>query len=161
MPDGWYWSHDQEPSSDTGGGGFSGILQEFHIPWPACNQDAARQAANAWIALADGIDGINTECDSLVTSITAGNSGQAIDAFSAYWQKYGGESGVLPLSSEACRSLAKACNDFADKVSEVKTEIEHKAEELAAAVAVSAALLIFSFGTSVAVAEATAELVVT
>lgn len=160
MPDGWYLNHDRTPNANPGGGGFSGILQEFHVPWPACNQDAARQAADAWSALADGLDGVNAECDNLVASITTNNSGQAIDAFAAYWQKYGGKSGSLTVSIEACRALAKACNDFADKVSEVKTEIEHRAEELAAMTAAAAVALIFSFGVSALVDAAVADEVV-
>lgn len=151
MPDAWFLSHDRTPNPDPGSSGYSGILQEFHVPWPACNQDAARQAADAWSALADGIDDINTECNNLVASITTNNSGQAIDAFGAYWQKYGGKTGALTLSSEACRALAKTCNDLADRVSAVKTQIEHKAEELLVVVAAAAVALIFTWGASVAV----------
>jgi len=148
------------PQRTSGSGSLGGILREFHVPWPACNQDAARAAADAWTALADGIEDVLTGCNNMVASITVNNAGAAIDAFAAKWQQYGGKAGSLTLTIEACRALAKACNDFADQVSEVKTQIEHKAEELAGAVAISAALLIFSFGTSVAVAEAAADVVV-
>jgi hypothetical protein len=135
------------------------VLREFHVPWPACDQDAARQAAEAWNALADGIDDITTDCNNMVSSIAANNSGKAIDAFAANWQKYGGKAGALTLSSEACRALAKACDDYAEQVSEVKTEIEHKAEEIVAAVAAAAAVLIFTWGLSVVVAEGMGEAV--
>jgi hypothetical protein len=103
--------------------------------------------------LADGIDDVTTDCTNMVNSIAANNSGKAIDAFAADWQKYGGNSGALTVSSEACRALAKACDGLADQVSEVKTEIEHKAEELVAAVAAAAVVLVFTWGFSIAVAE--------
>ena len=160
MPDAWTLSHYSTPNPDPGGGGFSGILQEFHVPWPACNQDAARQAADAWSALAEGLEGVNAECNSLVASITTNNSGQAIDAFAAYWQKTGGKSGSLTLTIGACQALAKFCNEFADQVSDVKTQIEHKAEELLAMTAAAAAALIFSFGVSAYVEAAYAGQVV-
>lgn len=152
MPDGpGGWGLPNQQRSTEGPGA---LLREFHVPWPACNQDAARQAADAWMTLADAVDEINSACGQMVASIAANNSGKAIDAFAANWQKYGGKSGSLTLSAEACRALAQACNDFADKVSEVKTEIEHKAEELAAAVAAAAIALIFTWGASLLVSEA-------
>lgn len=161
MPDGWLLNHEHAPNPEPGNGGYSGILQEFHVPWPACNQDAARQAADAWSALAAALEDINAECNNLVASITINNSGQAIDAFAAYWQKTGGKSGSLTLSIGACQSLAKACNELADHTSEAKTEIEHKAEELAAMIVAAAVALIFTFGASVAVSAEVAEQVVT
>jgi len=144
------------PARTSGGGSDSlgGVLREFHVPWPACNQDAARQAADAWTALADGIEDVLTACNNMVASITVNNAGAAIDAFAAKWQQYGGKTGSLTLTIGACRALAKACNDFADQVSEVKAQIEHKAEELVAAVVGAAIALIFTWGASVAVAEA-------
>jgi len=161
MPDGpGGWGLPSRNITSAGSGsGLGGILREFHVPWPACNQDAARQAAEAWKALAVGIDDINAECNNMVNSITANNSGKAIDAFAESWQKYGGKSGSLALSSEACRALATACDTLADRVSEVKTEIEHKADELVAAVAAAAIVLIFTWGASIAVAEGVGEAV--
>lgn len=94
-------------------------------------------------------------------SIITNNSGKAIDAFAQRWQQYGGKAGSLTVSIEACRALAKACNDFADEVSEVKTQIEHKAEELAGAIAMAGIALIFSFGVSAVVAEGVGEAVAT
>jgi len=149
-PGGWGLPNQDHQSGE----GFAGILQEFHVPWPACNQDAARQAADAWSTLAEAVDEINAACGQTVASIAANNSGKAIDAFAANWQKYGGKTGSLTLSAEACRAIAKACNDFADQVSEVKTEIEHKAEELAAAVVAAGIALIFTWGASLLVSEA-------
>ncbi|WP_034267177.1 hypothetical protein [Actinospica robiniae] len=158
-PGGWgITTPDTTPIS--GGSGVGGILREFHVPWPACNQDAARQAADAWTALADELDDISTDCNNLVASITTNNSGTAIDAFAAKWQQYGGKTGSIPLTSQACRALAKACDEFADQVSEVKTEIEHKAEELAGAIAMAGIALIFSFGFSAVIAENAAEVVI-
>jgi hypothetical protein len=154
MPDGpGGWGLPQR--SSQGGSGLGGVLREFHVPWPACNQDAARQAADAWTTLANAVDEISAACGQMVASIAANNSGKAIDAFAASWQTYGGKTGTLTLSAEACRAIAKACNSLADQVSEVKTEIEHKAEELVAAVAAAAIALIFTWGASVMVAEAT------
>lgn len=113
MPDGpgGWGLHNNTTGGTGGGGGIGGVLREFHVPWPACNQDAARQAADAWNALADGIDDINSDCNNMVNSITANNSGKAIDAFAEKWQQYG-KNGSLTLSSEACRALAKACDDW-------------------------------------------------
>jgi len=145
------------PNYDRGaGGGFAGLLQELHVPWPACNQDAARQAAEARRTLGEAVDGVAAQCAMAVAGLTENNHGQSIDAFAAYWQKYGGRSGVLPLSGDACRAIATACDALADNVSEVKTKIEHKAEELAAAFIVAAATLILTWGASIGVSEAVA-----
>jgi len=162
MPDGpGGWGLHEQTGVGDGGSGFGAVLREFHVPWPACNQDAARQAGNAWSALADGIEDVLTECNNMVASITVNNAGAAIDAFGAKWQQYGGKAGSLTLTIGACRALAKACNDFADQVSEVKAEIEHKAEELAAVVAGAVVALIFTWGASIAVAEAAGDAVAT
>ena len=86
MPDGpgGWGINKPNTTPDTGRSGIGGVLREFHVPWPACNQDAARQAADAWSALAAALEDINAECNNLVASITINNSGQAIDAFAAY-----------------------------------------------------------------------------
>ena len=159
-PGGWGLPSRNIENPSGGSTDYGAVLREFHVPWPACNQDAARQAADAWNALAVGIDDIAADCTNMVNSITTNNSGQAIDAFATNWQKYGGTNGALTLSSGACRALAKACNEYADKVSEVKSDIEFKAEELVAITVAAAAALIFSFGVSALVEAGVAEDVV-
>lgn len=138
------------------GTGFAGILQELHVPWPACNEDAAHAAADAWRLLADTVDSVDGQCSSVVAGLTENNDGRAIEAFAAYWQKFGGRSGVLPLTGDACRAIATACDTLADKVSEVKAQIRQKGEELVAAMTAAAVALVFTWGLSVAVSETVA-----
>lgn len=41
----------------------------------------------------------------------------AVDAFSSYWQRYGGSGkAMLPALVEGCRALARARTNYADKV---------------------------------------------
>ena len=152
---------DPGPSDATvgngGGEGFGAVLREFHVPWPACDENRAREAAAAWNALADAIDDVTGQCNTAVSSITQNNAGKAIESFGTSWQQYGGPNGTLPVSSATCRALADSCSQLADHVAEAKAQIEHRAEELVAAIAAAVIVLVFTWGWSIAVSAAAGE----
>lgn len=53
--------------------------------------------------------------------LAEGNRGAAVDAFSAYWQRYDGSGKAL---LEGWRALSKACTAYAEKVEETRYKID-------------------------------------
>ncbi|MBO0805103.1 MAG: hypothetical protein J2P25_18760 [Nocardiopsaceae bacterium] len=137
----------QNHSSPGSGGGFGGFLRhECHIPWPAANEDALREAASIWHRLAETIRDNYGPANSAAKSLTSNNEGAAIDAFETYWERFGGRKGALPLGAEACDAMSHACERYADEVAATKSKIEQAGLEVAATLAFGALGAFFTFG---------------
>lgn len=137
------------------------VLRECHIPWPAADEDALREAATTWHTLAETIRDNCGHANSAAVSLTSNNEGAAIDAFEGYWKKFGGPQGALPLAAEACDALSNACSKYADEVSATKNKIEEAGGEMTATLVVGTIGAFFTFGATEAAADATAAGLVT
>jgi len=141
------------PASAQSGSGIGGLLREFHIPWPAANEDALRDAATDWHRLAEAIRDNYGPASSAADSLTLNNAGAAITAFENYWQKFGGRKGALPLGAEACDAMSAACTNYARDVAAVKRLIEERALEIGAILVVGAIGAFLTFGATEAAAD--------
>lgn len=136
--------------------GPGGILRELHIPWPAADEGALREAASVWHTLAESIRDACGPANSAATSLTSNNAGAAIDAFEQYWKKFGGARGTLPLAAEACDSMSAACTKYADEVAAAKWNIEKAGIEIGAALTVGTIGAFFTFGATEGAADVVA-----
>jgi uncharacterized protein YukE len=132
------------------------ILRELHIPWPAANEGALREAAATWHGLAETIRDNYGSANSAAESLTSNNEGAAIDAFESYWQKFGGHKGALPLGANACDAMSDACSKYADAVAETKRKIEEAGAEVAAVLTIGTIGAFFTFGATEAAADSLA-----
>lgn len=132
------------------------VLNRFDIPWPDADSGKARQAAQAWKAIAaaaqEALDHGNNTADPLCQN----NSGPAITAFAQYWDMLGGktDSAGLPTLIKVCNNLADACDKFADAVDETKRKLEETAIEIGAAIAGAAIGTVFTLGIADAIGTA-------
>ena len=129
------------------------ILHRLRIPWPDADEGKLREAANAWRNLARSLDSTTAMANREASSLTSANYGPAITAFEKQWSLYGDKTtGLLPLGVNACNTMAKGCDDFADKVEETKRKIERAAIEVGATLAIGAVGAFLTFGASEAAA---------
>lgn len=137
------------------------ILNRFGIPWPDADSNKARQARDAWTAIADAANDALGKSSTMVSELTASNSGPAMNAFTQYWSTVGGTpdectsadaKAMLPILIQAADALASACNDFADAVDEAKRKLEEAAAALGAAVVSGVVATVFTAGLSNVVA---------
>lgn len=145
------------PLSEPRGDGPGGLLREFRIPWPAANEEALREAAATWHGLAQTIRDSCEPANNAAASLTSGNAGAAIDAFEAYWQRYGGPKnacgGALPSGADACDAMSSACTRYADAVAEIKRKIEEAAAAAGAGLVIGTVGAFVTFGASEAAAD--------
>lgn len=136
------------------------ILNDFGIPWPDADSGKARQAAQAWAALGQAAGDAMSLGGSAASSLSAHNTGAAMDAFGSYWASIGGPydacvagtpHSMLPVLADACDALSTACDKFADAVDELKSKLEETAGEIGAAITAGAVATIFTLGISDAV----------
>ena len=137
------------------------ILNRFGIPWPDADSNKARQARDAWTAIADAANDALGKSSTMVSELTASNSGPAMNAFTQYWSTVGGTpdectsadaKAMLPILIQAADALASACNDFADAVDEAKRKLEEAAAALGTAVVSGVVATVFTAGLSNVVA---------
>lgn len=136
------------------------ILNDFGIPWPDADSGKAREAAQAWSALAQAANDAMSLGGSAAATLSAHNTGAAMDAFGTYWAGIGGPYGVcvagtphsmLPVLADACDALSSACEQFANAVDALKTKLEETAGEIAAALTAGAFATVLTLGVSDAV----------
>lgn len=127
----------------------------FGLWWPAGDPGKLREAAGAWDAMASHLDTATTTLSGAASAVTGANSGEAIDAFAAHWDRVGGPQGALPAIASDCRNMAASLRDFADAVDEVREQIIQMAVEIAATIAIGVGLAVFTAGLSAGAAAAT------
>jgi hypothetical protein len=139
-------SGDKEGAAQT-------ILHKLRIPWPDADEHKLREAAGQWRRLARILESTASMADTEATALTSANYGPAIAAFEKTWSTYGDkETGLLPLGVQACNTMAKGCDDYANKVEEVKHKIETAAIEVGATLVIGTAGAFLTFGASEAAA---------
>jgi hypothetical protein len=131
-----------------------GARHQLTTAGPAANEGDLQQAATIWTNLAETIRDNYATANSAASSLVNSNSGQAIDAFEKYWDKFGGKSGALLNLANSCDQMASACSHYATSVGQAKHEIEVAAAEVIATLAFAAAAAIFTFFATEAAAAA-------
>jgi hypothetical protein len=139
-------SGDKEGAAQT-------ILHKLRIPWPDADEHKLREAAGQWRRLARILESTAYMANTEATALTSANYGPAIAAFEKTWSTYGDkETGLLPLGVQACNTMAKGCEDFANKVEQVKHKIEQAAIEVGATLVIGTVGAFLTFGASEAAA---------
>ena len=140
------------------------ILLDMGMWWPEANSGELRQAATAWRTFATAVDDVLTPADHAARGLIHNNRGQAIDAFSAFWERYarGQDGGYLHDLSRSAKAMATALDKLADvvdkAVSRLWTEIGISATVIVAGVGLTFFTAGLSDGAAAVAAEAIVEL---
>lgn len=133
----------------------SSVISHFGLWWPKADEDQLDSAAGAWDKMATALDHASSVGTSAAGKVTSGNEGAAIDAFGAYWGKLDGSpEAPLPATATACRAMAKALRDYADKVRDARKQVWEIALTIAATIAAGIGLAWCTFGISAGAAAA-------
>lgn len=133
------------------------LVHTLGIPWPDADEHKLRRAAEAWRTLAGAVEEAHAQTSKMTSTLVSTNDGPAIREFETFWQPYGEKGkGLLPLGTEACNAMAKACDDYANKVEALKHKIEEAAAEVGAALVVGTIGAVFTFGVSEGIADGAA-----
>jgi hypothetical protein len=129
-----------------------GQQTQMGIWWPAADSAKLRTAAQAWRDMARALDAVDSASQAAVLNVLADNQGPAMDAFAAYWQKWHGGTGYLPTCSQACISMGKALDDYAQAVDTARVKVEELVAEIATAVVIGVVLGVCTVGIATAAA---------
>ncbi|WP_405177030.1 hypothetical protein OG225_21580 [Nocardia sp. NBC_01377] len=122
--------------------------------WPETDETGLRGAADTWDQMADLLDQVNDLGSDVVKVVLANTQGDTHDAIENFWNKAGGDTGMLGELSEFCRELAFVLRVMAALVLAVKLFIIAMLVYLAVQLAAAAAAAVPSLGTSTAVGAA-------
>jgi hypothetical protein len=122
------------------------ILGFWNLPWPDADGDGARLAAEGWRSLHASLSASHADNDTAVATLTAANTGPAMDAFNASWSRIGGShpDAAYPALIAACAGMAEDCEAFATAADEVKQRLRDTALQAIASVT---ATVLFSLWT--------------
>jgi RHS repeat-associated protein len=136
------------------------LVESVGMWWPNGDEGKLRDAAQAWRDFADAVDDVNSVTDRSSRSLIHHNSGEAIEAFEIFWNRYHKKSevGWLDNVSKAARAMAKGLDKLAEEIEGIKTKIDHRLEISAVVIAAGIGLAFFTAGlaSGAAVAAATA-----
>jgi hypothetical protein len=117
--------------------------------WPDGDTGKLRSAARSWQSLADSLDSVHGSDAPRITAALDSTSTPELPAIHSAVSTV--RSGVGQLASE-CRSLAGACNDFAEQIDKIHQQTERELasllEQIAATAAISVGLTVFTAGLS-------------
>lgn len=135
------------------------LLLRLGLWWPDANSGTLRGVADAWRTFADSVDDVRTPVNNAATSLIADNTGEAIDAFSTFWERYakGNDAGWLSDLAGSSRAMAKALDKFADAVDDAITKLWTQIGIDAAVIVGGIALAFFTAGIAAGAAALAAE----
>ncbi|MFF7920277.1 hypothetical protein ACFZDP_03750 [Streptomyces mirabilis] len=64
------------------------ILLKLGLWWPDANSGSLRAAATAWRTFADSVDDVRGPVHTSASSLIHHNTGESIDAFEKFWNRY-------------------------------------------------------------------------
>lgn len=132
--------------------------------WPAADPAKLRAAAAAWYEVAGAIDQVIVAGDGACSRVTGANSGEAIEAFAAFWGRYSAGTvctsaatgAYLTDAAVAARQLGQALSQYADAVDEARRKVMELIAEIAAATVIGIGLAVLTVGISSVAAGAVA-----
>jgi hypothetical protein len=132
-----------------------GLIQALHYAgcyWPEADETALQRCGEAWLGFAFSAEGHAEQAVLAVTDMAHTNTGQAIDAFRAYWEKVAGDTGYLFSSEIVAIGIAIAFFQAAMLVLVLKLLVIVQLIALAIILAAAIAAAFFTVGASLAVA---------
>ncbi|GHD54181.1 hypothetical protein GCM10010317_037900 [Streptomyces mirabilis] len=138
------------------------ILLKLGLWWPDANSGSLRAAATAWRTFADAVDDVRGPVHTSASSLIHHNSGESIDAFEKFWNRYakGKDAGWLSDLAESSRAMAKALDKFADAIDDAINKLWTQIGIDAAVIAGGVALAFFTAGLASGAAVAAADAII-
>ncbi|MGW7490044.1 WXG100-like domain-containing protein [Streptomyces sp. NPDC054786] len=130
------------------------ILDLLGFQWPNVDEDKMREAAEAWSSFAAAARRHQAEGTTAANTVRGANSGEAIEAFSDHWKKYGDGGGYLDEAIEAAEVLAVVLQVVATIVMVMKIAVIAQLIALAVEFAIAQAAAPVTLGASEAGAAA-------
>ncbi|MGW4975929.1 DUF6531 domain-containing protein [Streptomyces mirabilis] len=138
------------------------ILLKLGLWWPDANSGSLRAAATAWRTFADAVDDVRGPVHTSASSLIHHNTGESIDAFEKFWNRYakGKDAGWLSDLAESSRGMAKALDKFADAIDDAINKLWTQIGIDAAVIAGGVALAFFTAGLASGAAVAAADAII-
>ncbi|WP_456154476.1 DUF6531 domain-containing protein [Streptomyces mirabilis] len=138
------------------------ILLKLGLWWPDANSGSLRAAATAWRTFADSVDDVRGPVHTSASSLIHHNTGESIDAFEKFWNRYakGKDAGWLSDLAESSRAMAKALDKFADAIDDAINKLWTQIGIDAAVIAGGVALAFFTAGLASGAAVAAADAII-
>ncbi|MFD5076864.1 RHS repeat-associated core domain-containing protein [Streptomyces sp. NPDC058371] len=138
------------------------ILLKLGLWWPDADADKLREAATAWRTFAGSVDDVRAPVHRSASSIIHHNSGESIEAFEKFWNRYakGKDSGWLSDLADSAREMAKALEKFADAIDDAVHKLWTQIAIDAAVIAGGVALAFFTAGLASGAAVAAADVII-
>ncbi|MEU0744005.1 hypothetical protein [Streptomyces sp. NPDC006134] len=132
------------------------LVEALGMWWPDADEDRLREAAGVWRTFADAVHDVTGATHMAARDVIENSKGDSIEAFDEFWRRYRhGNKGWLKDLEDSARAMAKALDDYADDIRNVKNQIDTQLE-IAAAVIVAGLGLALVTGGLAAGAGATA-----
>ncbi|WP_438827960.1 DUF6531 domain-containing protein [Streptomyces tropicalis] len=130
--------------------------------WPEADSGKLRDAAKAWRAFADSVDDVRSPVHRSASGIIHNNTGESIEAFHKFWDRYAKDEdgGWLSDLAKTSRDMASALDKFADGIDDAINKLWTRIAIDAAVIAGGVALAIMTAGIASGAAAAAADAVI-
>ncbi|MEU7060464.1 DUF6531 domain-containing protein [Streptomyces sp. NPDC046197] len=138
------------------------ILLDMGLWWPEADPDKLRDAANAWRAFAESVDDVRSPVHRSASEIIHNNTGESIEAFHKFWDRYakGKDGGWLSDLAKSSRDMANALDKFADGIDDAINKLWARIAIDAVVIAGGITLAIMTAGIASGAAAAAADAVI-
>ncbi|MDF3298560.1 DUF6531 domain-containing protein [Streptomyces tropicalis] len=138
------------------------ILLDMGLWWPEADSGKLRDAAKAWRAFADSVDDVRSPVHRSASGIIHNNTGESIEAFHKFWDRYAKDKdgGWLSDLAKTSRDMASALDKFADGIDDAINKLWTRIAIDAAVIAGGVALAIMTAGIASGAAAAAADAVI-
>ncbi|WP_433456649.1 DUF6531 domain-containing protein (plasmid) [Streptomyces sp. CA-142005] len=130
--------------------------------WPEADPDKLRDAAKAWRAFADSVDDVRAPVNRSASGIIHNNTGESIEAFHKFWDRYskGKDGGWLSDLAKSSRDMAGALDKFAGAIDDAINKLWTRIAIDAVVIAGGITLAIMTAGIASGAAAAAADAVI-
>ncbi|MET8370776.1 hypothetical protein ABZU42_13745 [Micromonospora profundi] len=129
-------------------GELSGLLNELGYLWPESDEERLFELGQAWIAFGAEADAAVTDATAAVTTLLAGNDGNALEAFRGQWTDSDSAAAVLQDLGFGARAVGAALLVCALVVLALKINVIVQLTLLAISIAQAIATAAPTFGAS-------------
>ncbi|MEU6772070.1 DUF6531 domain-containing protein [Streptomyces sp. NPDC046759] len=138
------------------------ILLDMGLWWPEADPDKLRDAAKAWRAFAHSVDDVRSPVHRSASGIIHNNTGESIEAFHKFWDRYAKDQhgGWLSDLAESSRDMANGLDKFADGIDDAINKLWARIGIDALVIAGGITLAVLTAGIATGAAAAAADAVI-
>ncbi|MER6032085.1 DUF6531 domain-containing protein [Streptomyces sp. NPDC001851] len=138
------------------------ILLKMGLWWPEADPDKLRDAAKAWRTFADSVDDVRSPVHRNASGIIHNNTGESIEAFHKFWDRYakGQDGGWLSDLAKSSRDMANLLDKFADGIDDAIDKLWTRIGIDAVVIAGGITLAVLTAGIASGAAAAAADAVI-